>query len=311
MEIGFREWLMVIGGLLILGVLLDGVRRVRNARRNAIRMSLGMGGGFKDDDESGYGSELPNGGARIVNSDRQPGDELNDPLIDNFQATDLQLDESVPVLMNSVGLDETETDQVDNSERIEPVLDPDPLMADAPDVMDAPSAPEAQVVEPTVASAAPRATAKQADLGFETAEEVIVVNVLSRSEEGFAGAELLRIILACGLRFGEMDIFHRHEYDNGEGPVQFSMANAVKPGSFDLNNMEQFRTPGVTFFLSLPGPDDSMKAFDYMHETAQCIAKNLDGELKDEMRSIMTSQTIEHCRQRIADFERRQLTMSV
>jgi cell division protein ZipA len=52
-----------------------------------------------------------------------------------------------------------------------------------------------------------------------------------------------------------------------------------------------------------------MKAFDYMLETARCVVANLNGELKDERRSDMTKQTIEHCRQRIKDFERRQLSL--
>jgi len=33
--------------------------------------------------------------------------------------------------------------------------------------------------------------------------------------------------------------------------------------------------------------------------------RNLGGELRDEHRSVMTSQTIEHCRQRIREFERK------
>lgn len=43
-----------------------------------------------------------------------------------------------------------------------------------------------------------------------------------------------------------------------------------------------------------------------MLETAQCVVRNLGGELKDERRSVMTPQTIEHCRQRIREFERKQ-----
>ena len=45
-----------------------------------------------------------------------------------------------------------------------------------------------------------------------------------------------------------------------------------------------------------------------MVETAQCLAKNLNGELRDETRSVMTGQTLEHCRNRIREIERKQLT---
>ena len=39
---------------------------------------------------------------------------------------------------------------------------------------------------------------------------------------------LLQNILESGLRFGEMDIFHRHESMAGNGEVLFSMANALE-----------------------------------------------------------------------------------
>ena len=44
-----------------------------------------------------------------------------------------------------------------------------------------------------------------------------------------------------------------------------------------------------------------------MADTARAIAETLNGELKDEQRSVMTRQTLEHCRQRIRDFERTRL----
>ena len=136
-------------------------------------------------------------------------------------------------------------------------------------------------------------------------DEVIVVNVLAKGGEEFNGAELQDLAEACGMQLGEMSIYHRHEYDLGKGPVQFSMANVLPPGTFK-EKIE--KTPGVCFFVKLPGPDESMQAFDYMIETAQCVVRNLGGELKDEQHSVMTPQTIEHCRQRVREFERRQLS---
>jgi cell division protein ZipA len=143
------------------------------------------------------------------------------------------------------------------------------------------------------------------------AQEVLIVNVLSRDKAGFKGQDVLQILLACDLRFGNMNIFHRYEKSNGKGPVQFSVANLVEPGSFDLDRIDSFTTPGLCFFLTLPGPDKAVTAFNYMVETAQVLVKNLNGELRDEAHSVMTQQTIEHCRQRIRDFERKQLTLQL
>lgn len=138
-------------------------------------------------------------------------------------------------------------------------------------------------------------------------DEVLIINVMAHKGEMFNGGELLDVILKCGMRFGDMDIFHRHADTKGEGALLFSMANMVKPGTFDLDAMDQFETPGVSLFMTLPLKADSMQSFELMLETANRIADALDGELKDEQRSVMTRQTLEHCRQRILDFERRRL----
>ena len=39
-----REWLIIIGALLIIGVVVDGLRRMRRARRDALEMQRAMGG---------------------------------------------------------------------------------------------------------------------------------------------------------------------------------------------------------------------------------------------------------------------------
>lgn len=141
-------------------------------------------------------------------------------------------------------------------------------------------------------------------------EEVLIINIMAFKGETFNGGALLDILLKCGMRYGDMDIFHRYSDPKGQGPLLFSMANMVKPGTFDLDAMEKFETPGVSLFMTLPLDADSMQSFDLMVDTARAIAETLDGELKDEQRSVMTRQTIEHCRQRIRDFELKRLSRS-
>ena len=139
-------------------------------------------------------------------------------------------------------------------------------------------------------------------------EQVISILVTANDRQGFYGPQLLQLVKACGMVFGEMDIFHRFEDGLRLGKTQFSMANMMEPGTFELDDIDHLHTPGVVFFLGLPIAQDSMQAFDYMLETAQCLASNLGGGVLDEQRSVMRPQTIAHCRQQIRDFERRHLT---
>ncbi|MBZ0330105.1 cell division protein ZipA [Halomonas sp. ANAO-440] len=137
-------------------------------------------------------------------------------------------------------------------------------------------------------------------------DEVIVISVLSRDEQGFSGEALLDLMLACGLRYSsEMGIFHRFETEDPESELQFSMVNVIKPGTFPIEAMDAFRTPGVTLLMPLPGALDTAAAFEAMVETAMVIVRNLGGELKDENHSVMTAQTVEFARQRVQEFERR------
>ncbi len=152
---------------------------------------------------------------------------------------------------------------------------------------------------------APRSDAKP----VQAPDEVLVITVVSRDSGGFKGPELLQSVLDSGLRvgdpLGERDIFHRHESMAGHGEVLFSMVNALKPGTFDMDNLETFSTRAVSFFLTLPGPRNPKHAFDLMLSAARRLSESLQGDLKDEQRSVLTAQTIEHYRQRIADYERR------
>lgn len=139
------------------------------------------------------------------------------------------------------------------------------------------------------------------------ADKVLVISVVTREEDGFNGRNLLQIVKACGMHFGEMQIFNRYEDGFDQGAIQFSMTNAMEPGIFDIDNMESLDTRGVTFFMSMEEPRDVMNAYECMLGTAEAVAKNLGGELLDENRSSMRTQTKEHYRERIRHFEMRKL----
>ena len=137
--------------------------------------------------------------------------------------------------------------------------------------------------------------------------EVIVLNIMARDGCHFAGDDLLQVLITSGLKFGEMNIFHHRQGNEIKGPVIFSVANILNPGTFDLNSMEEFSTLGVSLFLALPTAINNLEALEQMLRVAQQIRGALDGELRDDNRNIMTAQTTEHYRQRVRDFELRHL----
>ncbi|MGB0732705.1 MAG: cell division protein ZipA C-terminal FtsZ-binding domain-containing protein [Pontibacterium sp.] len=120
------------------------------------------------------------------------------------------------------------------------------------------------------------------------------------------GAGLERILSACGMCYGDMSIFHRFEDGEDQGATQFSIANAFKPGTFDLDELQNTNTRGLNFFMSMEEPRDVMNAFECMLGTAETIAKHMGAEVLDENRSVLSQQTRSHYRQRIREFEMQQ-----
>ena len=138
-------------------------------------------------------------------------------------------------------------------------------------------------------------------------QELLIVHVVAARGQRFVGEDLINALRRQGLRYGEMNIFHRVE--NTTKAKLYSVANLVEPGTFDLSDVEQLSSPGMSFFLQLPGPDDASGAFEDMLNAAHQVALELGGELRDEQMSVLTGQNREHMRQRIADFARRRLSM--
>ena len=84
------------------------------------------------------------------------------------------------------------------------------------------------------------------------------------------------------------------------------MANMVKPGSFDMTQIESLRTPGVSFFMTLPGPMSALDAWEAMLPTAQRLAELLDGRVLDEGRNALGRQRIAHLRDELRAWDRKQ-----
>lgn len=264
MEIGVREVLIVVVGLVILAILLDGLRRAYESKKYSLKVSLGK----RPDNEEAAGdlpefesAELPGSGkSRVLKA-----------------ASETSLPED---------FDESIVDEIDLS----------PLNVDVEGV-------NVDVKAESVASEGrPPVDVEKADAH----QDVIVINIVSRQKE-IEGEDLLKVALNNGLRFGEMNAFHRADSLGEEGAKLFSMLNLVKPGSFDLDTMENLKTPGVCLFMVLPGPHAPRRAFDIMLEAANRMSSALDCELRDEKQNALSQQTIGHYRHRIDEFSRKQM----
>ncbi|WP_444910029.1 cell division protein ZipA [Microbulbifer sp. TRSA005] len=334
------NWLVTILVVVLLVVVLDGVRRAILRQKAAVKVSRNLSKAMQSE-VGGDADPLVQEPARPPETSGTPGDSqeetkprpatselpgqvrvvqrraMEDALHVNRQVQEsfissrkplagsapqrnaheqgvLDLEEQVPTLMDSVGEEQRFEPALDESESFNALTEerPEPISP-----RDEPQAREADtVVSPSKESAVEKSSVR---------DEVLVINVMAPEGDYFEGNDLLRVMVASGMRFGEMNIFHYHEGGGADGAVIFSLANIVVPGVFDLAQMEEFATPGVSMFLALPVEGEAIQAFNQMLSTAYKIAELLGGELKDENRSVFTAQTAEHYRQRVVEYQRR------
>lgn len=143
---------------------------------------------------------------------------------------------------------------------------------------------------------------QQAPSDAPPAQQLIVVNVQARNHQEFEGNELINFLEQYGMLFGDMEIYHRHADLAGTGKILFSVANMLNPGSFPLDSIQQFTTPGITFFMTLPCHGEAEQNFKLMLQTAQQVADQLGGLVTDENRAMMTPQRLNEYRDKIKKF---------
>lgn len=113
------------------------------------------------------------------------------------------------------------------------------------------------------------------------------------------GADILHAARELGLVASRLRIFHRVDARTNE--VIFSMASMIEPGTFPMDDMSDFATPGMTLFLQLPCAIDSLAAYDDLLKTGERLGELLNAELQDQNHNLLRRQSIEYQRSEIQE----------
>lgn len=335
MELGMREWMILSGLALILVILADAVRRTMKYRRENQRVMRTDRPSRKEPEANfDWLKELPSGGARVIERgdirsgststsepellavggtpDALPDDKCDVSWDDSQEQPSGEIMPEDPVETETVPVEsEPEPDPLDQSEG---AADHEELMVSEQtqeplrdSSLEAPSRTVDWLEDLELSSDDVSDEAPVALIDDTPPDHVLLIHVKAEGDRPYRGDQLLQLLLACDLRFGDLGFFHRHEQAGGRGPIQFSVSNLLKPGVFDIDAMSNLEAAGIVLFMRVPGPKDLLTAYDAMLETAKTLVHHLGGVLLDHSHSVLTKQAIEHDRSLLRDYARRQL----
>lgn len=133
----------------------------------------------------------------------------------------------------------------------------------------------------------------QAKAKAKPAPSTVMMFLLAKENRTFVGYELLQTVLASGLRYGEGNLFHRHQESNGQGPILCSLAAATATGVFDLQNIGALSVRGLCLFMQVSSdPHLNAERFASMLETAKQLSEGLNAHLLDEQRKPLNAERI-------------------
>ena len=124
--------------------------------------------------------------------------------------------------------------------------------------------------------------AKELNQFCDNYDVIASINVAADQEDGFVGTAIDEAVTDLGMQFGAMNIYHMKNDDILGCRHQFSLANMYKPGEFKREEMETFRTQGLTLFMSIACAQNPEQVFDQMTETAEHLCQRLSGKMRDQ-----------------------------
>jgi len=132
--------------------------------------------------------------------------------------------------------------------------------------------------------------------------DFVIVHIQMPQGLTMEGSKLLPAINTLGFKYSDEGFFNRHLDPAGLGPVLFRLVNMYNPGTFDIDNMEQFSTAGISLFMTLPCDGDGLAAFNMLHSAAKKLADEFGATILDSQREEMTVDSVREYVEKVRKF---------
>lgn len=212
--------------------------------------------------------------------------EANDRLVDRVPERSLERARRVEPSIDGISAAPEDPNMIFEVPTIHPV-DPVRVALSAGSAVDVPSAARFDVAGPEPSGLPilwPR----------EESAQVLSLRLVGARGDPLSGRTLRIALEAAGLRYGPQKIYH---LTTAEGAVLASVANLVRPGSFDpaLIDAQQFR--GLNVFAVLPGPLPPLQMLEELTGLAHALAHRLGAVAQDAEGHALDDARLEQMRQ--------------
>lgn len=152
--------------------------------------------------------------------------------------------------------------------------------------------PPSSRLEPTLTQATIKKTPHSQ--GQQDIDNYIILQLMAPSQRPYRGYELIQTLISAGFHYGKMNIFHFYADPLEKKELLFSLASAIEPGTFDLDQTGEIVCPGLCLFMSIQKVKSANTTFDLMLETAQLLAQDLGGVLCDKQLQPLAFDDLSH-----------------
>ena len=122
------------------------------------------------------------------------------------------------------------------------------------------------------------------------AQGIVALHIMAPRGYIFYGDDLVAVFNHFNLHYNEsLQVFQ--DYTN-EGEVLFTITTSVKPGTFDMEHIDELTTPGISVFMDIHQVSNPKEGFKHMLTVLYKMSEHLQGTLLNELRQRFTQSDV-------------------
>lgn len=317
-HINQQQLILILGIVIIILLLIDAYRRSRRKKykaSSAVAHSRGSATDKEDSDqadkkehkqqeaqseEQSDNDDQSQSSAETVKEDGEPVSEVNETDHQESQPSEQASAEENPAPETDKAVKSVEDDKQEKEPEPEPELKPEPepepktweeaLAAKRRQQMESNHKKYTSSADQSKQSSDSDDDKSDTTVSTAIKDGIIVIHIMAPRHYVFYGEDLQAVFDHYQLSYNAE--IQAYQGISEDGEVLFHVATATKPGTFNINTMDQLQTPGISVFMDIQALSDPKNQFKQMLSLLYKMSENLGGMLLNEYRNRFTQNDV-------------------